>query len=223
MRGFSLALVALGLAVAAARADPRSTVSGIVTDATGAVVAGAAVSLRSGLLVVVRSARSDGQGAFAFADVVPGSYLLVASARGLAEARLAVRVGPAGAPPLAVVLHPAPRNEEITVTASPGRVDPAGRVSQPVNVIGQEAVAVRAKAGAAQVASEEAGLALQRTSSTMGGIFVRGLTGNKVSVFVDGVRYSTSSARGGVNTFLNLIDPGSLDRVEVLRGPSSAQ
>jgi outer membrane receptor protein involved in Fe transport len=220
----SRALAALGLALAAAAgANPRSTVSGVVTDATGAMVAGAEVSLRSGLLVVVRSARSDGQGAFAFADVVPGSYLLVASARGLAEARLAVRVGPSGAPPLAVVLHPAPRNEEITVTASPGRVDPTGRVSQPVNVIDAEAVLARARAVVAQVASEEAGLALQRTSSTMGGVFVRGLTGNKVSVFVDGVRYSTSAARGGVNTFLSLIDPGSLDGVEVLRGPSSAQ
>ncbi len=64
---------------------------------------------------------------------------------------------------------------------------------------------------------------LQRTSPTMAGIFVRGLTGNKVNVFVDGVRYSTSAARGGVNTFLDLIEPTSLEGVEVLRGPNSAQ
>ena len=57
----------------------------------------------------------------------------------------------------------------------------------------------------------------------MAGIFVRGLTGNKVSIFVDGQRYSTGSARGGVNTFLDLIGPDDLEAVEVLRGPSSAQ
>ena len=57
----------------------------------------------------------------------------------------------------------------------------------------------------------------------MAGIFVRGLTGNKVSVFVDGQRYSTGSARGGVNTFLDLVEPQSLESVEVLRGPTSAQ
>ena len=54
-------------------------------------------------------------------------------------------------------------------------------------------------------------------------IFVRGLTGNKVNIFVDGVRYSNGAQRGGVNTFLDLIDPGALDTIEILRGPSSAQ
>ena len=56
----------------------------------------------------------------------------------------------------------------------------------------------------------------------MAGIFVRGLTGNKVNVFVDGVRYSNGAQRGGVNTFLDLIDPSVLEGIEVLRGPNSA-
>ena len=60
-------------------------------------------------------------------------------------------------------------------------------------MIGDE-IALRAKAVLAQVANEEAGLHLQRTSPTIGGIFVRGLTGNKVNVFVDGVRYSTGAS-----------------------------
>ena len=37
---------------------------------------------------------------------------------------------------------------------------------------------------------------------------IRGLVGNKVNVFVDGVRYSNGAQRGGVNTFLDLIDAG---------------
>ena len=41
----------------------------------------------------------------------------------------------------------------------------------------------------------------------MAGVFVRGLTGNKVNVFIDGVRFSNGAQRGGVNTFLDLIDP----------------
>jgi outer membrane receptor protein involved in Fe transport len=49
------------------------------------------------------------------------------------------------------------------------------------------------------------------------------VTGNKVNVFVDGVRYSNGAQRGGVNTFFNLNEPTSLDSVEILRGPSSAQ
>jgi outer membrane cobalamin receptor len=57
----------------------------------------------------------------------------------------------------------------------------------------------------------------------MGGIYIRGLTGNKVVVYRDGVRYSTSAARGGVSTFFNLLDTGGIEQVEVLRGPNSAQ
>jgi outer membrane receptor protein involved in Fe transport len=92
-----------------------------------------------------------------------------------------------------------------------------------VNIIDADEIALRAKSAVVEAASEEVGLHVQRTSPVMSGIFVRGLTGNKVNVFVDGVRYSTAAQRGGVNTFLNLIDPALLQSLEVLRGPSSAQ
>ena len=80
-------------------------------------------------------------------------------------------------------------------------------MSQPVSVIGPEEIMLRGKSVLAQVANEEVGLHLQRTSPTIAGIFVRGLTGNKVSVFLDGQRYSTGAMRGGINTFLDLVDP----------------
>ena len=75
----------------------------------------------------------------------------------------------------------------------------------------------------AEAVTEEAGVHLQRTSPTMAGVFVRGLTGNKVNVFVDGVRYSNGAQRGGVNTFLNLIDQSSIEGIEVVHGPNSAE
>ena len=92
-----------------------------------------------------------------------------------------------------------------------------------MTVIESPAIELRAKAVVAQAVAEEPGVHLLRTSPTMAGIYVRGLTGNKVNVFVDGVRYSTGSARGGVNTFLDLVEPTSLQSIEVLRGPNSAQ
>src|SRR4029434_1063735 len=95
--------------------------------------------------------------------------------------------------------------------------------SQPVNIISGENVINRSKAVFAQAFENEVGLALQRTSPGMAGVFVRGLTGGKVNVFVDGVRYTNGAQRGGVNTFLDLIDPTTVDGIEVLRGSSSAQ
>jgi outer membrane receptor protein involved in Fe transport len=37
------------------------------------------------------------------------------------------------------------------------------------------------------------------------------------------VRYTTSAQRGGVGTFFSLIEPSSLETVEILRGPNSSQ
>src|SRR6185503_16953761 len=58
---------------------------------------------------------------------------------------------------------------------------------------------------------------------SLSAVFVRGLTGRNVGVYLDGVRYTTSAQRGGVGTFFSLIEPSSLEVVEVLRGPNSSQ
>jgi outer membrane receptor protein involved in Fe transport len=90
-----------------------------------------------------------------------------------------------------------------------------------VNVIPETAINQRSTAVLAQVADEEVGVSLQRTSPTIGSVLVRGLT--EVGVYVDGVRYTNSTQRGGINTFFNLNEPTSLRSVELLRGPNTAQ
>jgi hemoglobin/transferrin/lactoferrin receptor protein len=198
-------------------------VSGTVQDSSGASVADAAVVLLSARQAVIGATRTDAAGAFALEVPSAGSYVLQAELPGLAVRRQAVSVHDAAVTGVVLRLVPASVSEEITVTANPGSAEGIGAVSQQVNVIDQQDIALRAKEVVAQVANEEAGIHLQRTSPTMAGIFVRGLTGAKVSVFVDGQRYSTAAARGGVSTFFDLVDPSILAGVEVLRGPSSAQ
>ncbi len=197
-------------------------VTGVVKDAAGVPLREATVQLLTARLVAVATARSDAQGKFEFGDVPAGDYVLVVVRAGQVERRLPVHIAEQGAS-LEVVLDPQLLKEEITVTASPGMVETAGRSPQPVTVIDRDEIAARAKSVIAQVANEETGLAWQRTSPTISGIFVRGLTGNKVNVFVDGVRYSTGAMRGGINTFLNLVDPAAVESIEILRGPGSAQ
>ena len=120
-------------------------------------------------------------------------------------------------------LQPEAYRDEITVTATPGRAVALEDVPQRVNVIGEEEIALRAKTVLAQAVNEETGLRLQRTSPTIAGVFVRGLTGTKVNVYVDGVRYTTAAQRGGISTFFNMVDPEALEGIEVVRGPSSAE
>ena len=218
--------VALFLALAASpgRAAEPGTVAGVVKDPTGAVVPAAKVSLLSPQGAIQSATAADAEGGFRMTGVPAGSYVLLAEAPGFAVRRRALRVdATSGLEGLEMALQPEAFRDELTVTASPGRAEALEQVAQRVNVIGEEELALRAKAVVAQAANEEVGLHLQRTSPTMGGFFVRGLTGTKVNVYVDGIRYTTSAQRGGVNTFLNLVDPAALEGIEVVRGPSSAE
>ena len=116
-----------------------------------------------------------------------GSYVLAAALPGFTTRRLAVRVeANRAAEPLAVDLQPEAYRDEITVTATPGRAVALEDVPERVNVIAEEEIALRAKTVLAQAVNEEKGLQLQRTSPTIAGVFVRGLTGTKVNVYVDG-------------------------------------
>lgn len=220
----TLPVLLVTLAASWGGAADHSGISGRLLDATGGAIPDASVSLLSPQQAPVAVTRTDGLGQFRFPDVRPGSYLLVFQASGFAMKRTAVTVSPGGAAlPLEVVLGPEPFRDEVTVSARPGNVEDLARVAQRVNVIREEDIALRAKALVAQAANEEPGVHLQRTSPTLGAFYVRGLTGTKVNVYLDGVRYTTGAQRGGVGTFFNLIDPTALRAVEVLRGPSSAE
>jgi outer membrane receptor protein involved in Fe transport len=204
-------------------ATASSTLTGAVRDSSGAAIPEAHVTVMTAERTVVAAARTDAHGRFSVTLPHAGRYLVVTTADGLGESSLTVLVGDQDAPRLDIRLHPGSLREEVTVTASRNVVDDIRLAGQPVNLIEAQDLAERVKTIVAQAVEGEAGVHLQRTSPTMAGVFVRGLTGNKVNVFVDGVRYSNGAQRGGVNTFLDLIEPGTIDAIEIVRGPSSAQ
>jgi outer membrane receptor protein involved in Fe transport len=222
--GLVLLCFALSLSfLAQAQTSHSGVIAGIVKDTTSAAIAQATVNLLNARQSVVASTQTDAQGNFALHEVAPGSYELLITHRGFEPRRIVIRIPSAEAARLEITLGPVALSEDATITADIGTVQARDETSQQVNVINEREIDERAKAVLAQVASEEAGVQLQRTSPTIGSIFVRGLTGAKVVVFLDGIRYSTAAARGGINTFFNLNDPTSLRAVEILRGPSSGQ
>jgi outer membrane receptor protein involved in Fe transport len=216
-----LALASLLFALAA-RVE-AGELEGLVTDATGAAVAGARIVVYTPQRAVVATAVTDDRGRFVVPDLGEGTYLVVVEHPPFAARRAAAAVPRDGRASLTLALDLAPIGEEVTVTASPGAIEETAQLTQPVNLIDADELLVRAKTVVAQAVEGQTGVHLQRTSPGMAGIFVRGLTGNKVNVFVDGVRYSNGAQRGGVNTFLDLIDPAVVEGIEILRGPSSAQ
>ncbi len=198
-------------------------IAGSVKDATGAMVPHAEVIVMTAQRAVVATARTSSNGRFDLPHISSGNYLVIVRAAAFGEEQLAVTVPAGGGVSLDVTLQVGRLAEDVTVTAAPGEVRDQRHAAQPVNVISSEEIDRRAKTVLAQAVEEEPGVALQRTSPTMAGVFVRGLTGNKVNVFIDGIRYSNGAQRGGVNTFFDLIEPSGLESIEILRGPNSAE
>ncbi|HWN10178.1 MAG TPA: TonB-dependent receptor [Pyrinomonadaceae bacterium] len=203
--------------------DSHGKISGTIRDAGAANVAGAEVSLVHSQRAVLRATTSDANGQFTLENIPPGTYELKVSGTGFSGYRTAVQLLPGVAKELNIVLEVNALSEEVTITAEAGLAADARTLAQPVNVINEKQVLDRATEVVAQVVDEEPGVNLQRTSPSLSAVFVRGLTGRNVAVFVDGVRYTTSAQRGGVGTFFSLIEPSSLETVEVLRGPQSSQ
>src|SRR4029453_14573393 len=126
-------LLALCLAGGASEGDAEElSVSGSVTDRTGAVVRAARVSLMNARGGVLATASTGEDGAFAFRLAEPGSYLLVTRASGLEAQRTALEIADAPVS-VAIVLEPAARSEEVTVTADPGLVTSVDAAPPPVN------------------------------------------------------------------------------------------
>ncbi len=68
---------------------------------------------------------------------------------------------------------------------------------------------------------EEPGVMVQKTGHGQGSPYLRGFTGFRTLLLVDGVRVNNSVFRDGPNEYWALVDPYVLDRLEVVRGPSS--
>jgi hemoglobin/transferrin/lactoferrin receptor protein len=67
----------------------------------------------------------------------------------------------------------------------------------------------------------EVGVLMQQTARGQASPFIRGLTGQQVLLLVDGIRLNNGTYRSGPNQYFNLIDPGSIGQIEVVRGPQS--
>lgn len=110
--------------------------------------------------------------------------------------------------------------ETIVITPSAGPVD---SFSAPYteSVIDRREQEQRLPRTTPQVFRFTPGVLVQETSPGQGSPFIRGFTGYRNLVQIDGVRFNNSVFRSGPNQYWNTIDPFSTERYELLKGPGS--
>ena len=205
----------------------RATVTINVVDENGAPFPGVTVKVQSASGTTLATAITSTEGVAALSTLPRGRHRLVASnpsgvlsttvlTVGLDHGIVTVTLDKAG-------VETTRFSAQVTISAEVGAAQGVEASPQATSVLTRDDIDSRAKTNLAQIGNEGAGLYWQRTSPTVGAVFVRGLTGAKVNLFVDGIRFSNAAARGGVNTFFNLLDPSLIESAEVTRGPSSAQ
>ncbi|MCI0624829.1 MAG: TonB-dependent receptor, partial [Acidobacteria bacterium] len=86
MKLISLILVALMFSATAALAQDRGTITGTVTDASGAAVPGASVVVRSTATALSQSAMTSDEGTYSFLYLAAGTYAVTAEKAGFKKA-----------------------------------------------------------------------------------------------------------------------------------------
>ena len=122
-----------------------------------------------------------------------------------------------------VVLIIAEVTTEVTVTPGRGRQEQLFEVPEAVSVTTQEELESRPYQILPQALREEPGVLVQQTTTAQGSPFIRGFSAQRIVYLLDGVRFNTSTYRTGATQYLGWINPSLVDRVEIVRGPSSVQ
>lgn len=115
---------------------------------------------------------------------------------------------------------PAPTLDALVVTPSrgPRRLFEAPASSE---TLGARELLERGYRSTPQALRDLPGVWVQETSVGHGSPYLRGFTGQQNLFLVDGVRLNHSALRPGPNQYWNTVDPFSIERLELVRGPSS--
>ncbi len=110
-------LLCFWTAIAAAQSQTSGDITGVVMDATGAVVPGATITLRNDATGAVATTASNNQGSYRFSLLLPGSYTLSVAATGFQTTSRNVPVSVGQAATLDFHLAIGTATQTVTVTS----------------------------------------------------------------------------------------------------------
>lgn len=94
-------------------------------------------------------------------------------------------------------------------------------VGTAVTVIDRDELAERPAETVVDYLRGETGVFVQQTTPGQGIPIIRGLKGSEVLYLIDGMRLNNAFFRNAPNQYLALVDAFAIERIEVVRGPSS--
>jgi hypothetical protein len=129
---FNNALILLStilFSVAGHAQNPTGTLRGDVQDPSGGRVPSATIAVQAAGSALKRQTKTDDHGEFRLSELLPGTYHVVADAKGFAEAQADVKVVVSSVRDITVTLHPAAVEETVNVQAQPSSI-----TTQPIDL-----------------------------------------------------------------------------------------
>ncbi len=199
-----------------------TTVTGTITDAQGRAVAGASVVLTNLGSGGDRATVTDASGGYRMEGLSVGDYRVTVESAGFSTVSRTIRLNQPTQTLPVVTLEPGNIREIVTVVAQRTARDVL-TTPESVSVVSARQLEERTPGTAVDPLRDLPGTYTQSQGFLTRPI-IRGLEGNRVLVLVDGERLNngrtpTSHVGNGVET--GLIDVGSLDSIEVIRGAGS--
>lgn len=196
-------------------AQEPGTITGTVTlGQSGEPLHGARVLL----VQLGRTAVSDENGAYTFTGVPPGSYEIFAVREHLQAVRVQVQVNAGATTTQDFALALEHVHEQVTVTAS-GRETSVFDSFSTVQVMDSVDLAQNMAGSLGEVLAGQPGVAKRSFGPGSARPIIRGFDNDRVLIMQDGMNTADLSSQSGDHGVT--IDPGSLEKVEIIKGPAT--
>ena len=201
-----------------------TTLSGHITDGSGAAVASASITLQQLQGVFQRQISADNKGRFIFKNLPEGQYQVLVKHSGFGDAMRSITLPSNASINLDIALHPAALQQEVTVTA-----EPSSAVYNPTAQT-QSSISSKAYRNTPAFAISEVLSLIPGVTTIQGNgprdvvISIRGSNERQtygvrnIKLFEDGFPVTQPDGMGRAD----LTDPHAYGSIDVVEGPSSA-
>jgi iron complex outermembrane receptor protein len=192
-----------------------ATLKGVIT------LEGGGSPLHNVIVTIVelkRSVETDDKGAYAFQQVPPGTYNVLAHLEGFPDDVQSVTIPAGAAATLDFTLRLSGPREQITVTAT-GSEQSTFEAFQSVTTLDTNKIAEESHPSLGEVLDKEPGVAKRSFGPGSARPVIRGFDGDRVLVLQDGSRTGSLASQSGDHG--EPIDVLSLERLEIVKGPAT--